>query len=176
MSEAQQIIFVYKAQSGFMHSMADLFTKATKPSEYPCKLCSLTYNGAFMKKMWKEYVASLKIKTVFMHKDEFSKAYPASRSSFPAILLASGNELTPLINSTDFERMNDLTDLMKMLNERLRDASGQNNLYQCPECGLHYTDEATAKKCAAWCCKYKSCNLEITKLSIEAQENKYAGY
>jgi len=42
-------------------------------------------------------------------------------------------------------------------------------LYQCPECGLHYTSKAVAKKCEAWCSKYKSCNLEITKLSEEAK-------
>lgn len=39
--------------------------------------------------------------------------------------------------------------------------------YRCPECGLHYRDKATMKKCAAWCAKYKSCNLEIARLSIE---------
>ena len=40
-------------------------------------------------------------------------------------------------------------------------------LYKCQECGLHYEDEATAKKCEEWCSKYKSCNLEITKSAIE---------
>lgn len=42
------------------------------------------------------------------------------------------------------------------------------NLFQCIECGLHYKDQALAKKCAAWCSEYKSCNLEITKESIES--------
>ncbi len=44
-------------------------------------------------------------------------------------------------------------------------------LYQCTECRLHYEDEETAKKCAAWCGKYKSCNLEITRLSEEVKSN-----
>ena len=45
----------------------------------------------------------------------------------------------------------------------------KSNLYQCPECELHYADKVTAKKCRAWCSKYKSCHLEITKLSEEAK-------
>ena len=40
-------------------------------------------------------------------------------------------------------------------------------LYECPECGLHYKDEAMAKKCAAWCKKTQSCNLEIIKHAVE---------
>jgi len=43
-------------------------------------------------------------------------------------------------------------------------------IFQCPECGLHYGDEATAKECEAWCSEYKSCNLLITQASIEAQK------
>lgn len=45
------------------------------------------------------------------------------------------------------------------------------DIYQCPECGLHYRDGTTAKKCEAWCNRHKSCNLEIARLSIERQEN-----
>lgn len=42
--------------------------------------------------------------------------------------------------------------------------------FQCTECGLHYNDKATAKKCGAWCSEYKSCNLEITQFSIESKK------
>ena len=35
-------------------------------------------------------------------------------------------------------------------------------LYECPECGLHYTDSEQAEKCEAWCKEHHSCNLEIT--------------
>lgn len=44
------------------------------------------------------------------------------------------------------------------------------SLYQCPECGLHYTDQETAKQCQAWCKGHKSCNLEITQHSVEAKQ------
>lgn len=45
-------------------------------------------------------------------------------------------------------------------------------LYQCKECNLHYSDEATAKACETWCKQYKSCNLEITKQSVEHQQGQ----
>lgn len=39
-------------------------------------------------------------------------------------------------------------------------------LYQCEECGFAYADRELAEKCQAWCKKYKSCNLEITKFAV----------
>lgn len=41
--------------------------------------------------------------------------------------------------------------------------------FQCPECGLHYTDEATAKQCEAFCKANNACSLEIATNSIEAK-------
>lgn len=43
-------------------------------------------------------------------------------------------------------------------------------LYSCPECGLSYKDKDLAKKCQAWCKKYNSCSLEITKYSVNKSE------
>lgn len=40
-------------------------------------------------------------------------------------------------------------------------------LYACPVCGFHYRDEATAKKCEAWCKEHGACSNEITALSVE---------
>ena len=39
-------------------------------------------------------------------------------------------------------------------------------LYQCPECGMKYLDKEIAKKCQAWCAKYKACNLEYIKYAV----------
>ncbi len=36
-------------------------------------------------------------------------------------------------------------------------------LYKCPECGFWYKEKEWVDRCEAWCKKYKSCNLEITK-------------
>lgn len=44
--------------------------------------------------------------------------------------------------------------------------------YICPECRLSYTNKELAKKCEAWCKKYNSCNLEITKYSVNKGQLK----
>ncbi len=47
--------------------------------------------------------------------------------------------------------------------------SDKNEFNVCTECGLHYELKEMMEKCQAWCAQYKSCNLEITKHSIEYQ-------
>ncbi len=47
-----------------------------------------------------------------------------------------------------------------------------NSVYQCSECGLHYPDKTTAEACKAWCSQHKSCNLQITRVSIEVNKSR----
>ena len=39
--------------------------------------------------------------------------------------------------------------------------------FQCEICGFYYKERVWAKKCEAFCKKYKSCSLEITKNSVK---------
>ena len=60
----------------------------------------------------------------------------------------------------------------KITNEEVAeivDSEKNQKLYQCPECGFHYTEKDWAEKCEAWCREHKSCNIEIT---ANAKENK----
>ena len=116
----RQLMFVYNAKSGFMHGVMDLMHKTASPKTYPCKLCQITYSGATMNKFWKRYVADLGIPAVFMHKDEFAKTYPETSINFPAVLLKMDNTLKMLLSAEDFTRVKDLPDLMKTLNEKLK--------------------------------------------------------
>lgn len=43
-------------------------------------------------------------------------------------------------------------------------------LYACSECGLSYKEPELAKNCEAWCKEHGSCNLEITKHSVNKKE------
>lgn len=45
-------------------------------------------------------------------------------------------------------------------------------LYQCPECGLHYRDKKRMQQCQEFCSANHACNLEITKYSVEEQRSK----
>jgi hypothetical protein len=40
-------------------------------------------------------------------------------------------------------------------------------LYECADCGLHYTDPETAAACYRHCTTHHACNLEITRHSVE---------
>ena len=40
-------------------------------------------------------------------------------------------------------------------------------LYQCADCGLHYTDPQKADDCYLHCTTHHACNLEITRHSVE---------
>jgi len=42
-------------------------------------------------------------------------------------------------------------------------------LYQCADCGLHYTDPQTADACYQHCTTHHACNMEITRHSVERQ-------
>jgi hypothetical protein len=46
----------------------------------------------------------------------------------------------------------------------------QEELFQCPECGLHYRDKTTANECEAFCKVHKACNLVISMKSVEHEE------
>lgn len=155
-----------------MHSAINLMHKTASPNTYPCKLCSLTYNGAFMNRLWKRYIAHLGLPAIFMHRDDFSKAYPDQNISYPVVILNSGSSFRTLISREEFESIKDLESLMKELAAKLEEATPVNQ-YECPECGLHYEDESTMKKCEAWCRKNKSCNLEIIKESVEKKNIRF---
>lgn len=43
-------------------------------------------------------------------------------------------------------------------------------LFQCPECGLHYSTKEWAERCQAWCSAHGTCHTEIVKHSIESEE------
>ena len=44
-------------------------------------------------------------------------------------------------------------------------------VFVCPECGLSYDNPDLAKNCAKWCKENNSRNSEITKYSINKNEN-----
>ena len=42
--------------------------------------------------------------------------------------------------------------------------------HRCDECLLYYKDKEIAEKCEAWCKAHNSCNLEITKQSLQRKQ------
>lgn len=106
-----------------MHGVMDLMHKTANPKTYPCKLCQITFSGATMNKLWKQYVAGLDIPTVFLHKNEFEQSVSNINIKYPAVLLKTGTSFKTLLSAEDFSKIRDLGDLMRVLNERLPHAS-----------------------------------------------------
>lgn len=52
----------------------------------------------------------------------------------------------------------------KMVKEKTKD---NKIVHICEECDFAYGDKEWAEKCEAWCKKYHSCNIEITKHAIK---------
>lgn len=44
--------------------------------------------------------------------------------------------------------------------------AGKIKAYQCQDCKLAYLNKNKAEECEKWCLKHHSCNLSITKYSI----------
>ncbi len=56
---------------------------------------------------------------------------------------------------------------IKFMSKRIEQMKIKNaQVFTCPECGLGYTEKELSQKCETWCKKHNSCNLEITKYSI----------
>jgi len=97
-----------------------LIHKTAKPSTYPCKLCMVTFNGATMNKIWKQYISTLDIRTVFLHSDEFKEAYPKHDIPLPTVLLDNGSgTMKALISSNEFKDSTQVTELIQLLKSRL---------------------------------------------------------
>lgn len=45
-------------------------------------------------------------------------------------------------------------------------------LYKCPECGLHYQDKDIALDCEKFCRENHACNLEVTKYAVEVEQRQ----
>lgn len=112
-----ELIFVYNADSSLFSQIKDLIHKSVSPKTYPCRLCSLTFGFFSQKEEWSEFINSLKVKTQFLHKDEFLRMFPKLKSNdFPAVFLNTGKYLTLVISKEEIERQNNLDDLMKLVN------------------------------------------------------------
>ncbi len=40
--------------------------------------------------------------------------------------------------------------------------------YRCRVCGLHYASKKLAEECLSWCSSHSSCNLAVSRQSVEA--------
>ncbi|MBI2028232.1 MAG: hypothetical protein HYT07_01350 [Candidatus Levybacteria bacterium] len=115
----KSLLFVYNADSSLFNQIGDLIHKTISPKTYQCNLCGLTYSGISMKSGWKDFINSLPIKAVFLHKDEFLKQYPnMQNTNFPIAFTKQNNNLVELISTQEINQAKSLEELEKLILEK----------------------------------------------------------
>lgn len=114
----KQLIFVYNAGSGLFNTVNDFAHKIISPSTYKCSLCALTYGNFSMKKEWKSFIESLKIETVFLHKNEFEKSYHL-QTNLPSVFIKELAVIIQLISKEDIDDCKSLHELKNLVSSKL---------------------------------------------------------
>lgn len=120
--QADELIFVYNADSSLLAQIGDLAVKIAAPSNYQCNLCMVTHGSLRMKKEWKDFLDSLPQEKVFLHREEFLEKHQDLKIELPAILVRRGDTLRELVSAAEINRMQEAGELMKMLSAKLESA------------------------------------------------------
>ena len=117
-----QLIFIYNAKSGFIHSVMDYVHKFVSPETYSCNLCKLTYYNSGKKDKWAAYLNTLPFEVKFfykdnIHKDQFDFQYRGV--TLPSVFLIVQDETINLITSDEINKIKEVEDLIKILNHKL---------------------------------------------------------
>jgi hypothetical protein len=110
----QQLIFVYNADSDLFSSVVGFAHKIISPSTYNCTLCSLTYGNISIKQEWKNFIETLPIKTVFLHKDEFHKNYNQD-AGLPAVFYKEGETVILFLGKEKIEQCQSVQNLIALI-------------------------------------------------------------
>jgi len=114
----RSLIFVYNANSGALNTALDIAHKLISPSTYQCNLCSLTHGVFSEHEDWKHFREESDDELIFLHKDEFEKAYNHQQDDYPVVFEKTSDGLNIFISANDMRTLNDLPALMAQLRSR----------------------------------------------------------
>ena len=117
---SQELIFIYNAKSGLVNELVDFAHKIISPQTYECNLCAITYGAFTMEKRWANYIHELPVKSVFTYKDKLVSE-ELKKTKLPSIFIRDGEKLNELISANEINNINDLEDLIRVLNTRLKE-------------------------------------------------------
>ena len=114
------LVFVYNAADGVFAAIGDAIHKAVSPDTYPCSLCAITYGAVSMRPEWRAYLRTLPYPTRFLHRGEFTRAYPGVAVPLPAILLDAGHgDPRVLVDAGTLNGVGDIEELIRALDAAL---------------------------------------------------------
>jgi hypothetical protein len=76
-----------------------------------------------MKGEWREFLKSLNVPMVFLHRDQLKRKYGIQNLELPGIFLTSGTRLQPWVDADEINRCPDLAALKRLIERRLAETS-----------------------------------------------------
>lgn len=122
-TKAQKLVLAYNAEGGLLNALTDSVKKVLSKDDYECSLCAVTHGMVSMRYEWRKFLGGLPHDKAFYHRDDLPARYVEAGIMLPVIMLDDG-ETTPttLINSQELAQINDLSQLMDLLKQRLSGA------------------------------------------------------
>lgn len=118
--DATELVLVYNAWGGIYPGLADIIHKEFFTKTYPCNLCYQTFGTFGMKDEWRNYIDSLPLKIVELHKDNFKNKYTPKDLPLPAILLSNGSKTTVLLSASEINTLHSLEAFKQAVSQKLR--------------------------------------------------------
>jgi len=120
MTDLKTILFVYNTNKGRLQSPKDYFAGTISASGMDvCPLSTITHSPVGMKKEWKRFLKDLEIRSRLLDRDEFSWEFGSVQTTYPAVIVQNGTELTVLVGPEELRRCRDLNDLIQLMQQRL---------------------------------------------------------
>lgn len=79
------LLFIYAADSGLFNTVADIAHKIFSPQTYQCQLCALTHGHFTVRKEWQQFIESLPVPCLFMHRDQAAEIPDVAVDQLPAV-------------------------------------------------------------------------------------------
>lgn len=83
--DAGTLLFVYAADGGLFNTVADIAHKIFSPQTYECRLCALTHGHFKVRQEWQQFIESLPVPCVFLHRDEAADLPGVDTRQLPAV-------------------------------------------------------------------------------------------
>jgi hypothetical protein len=119
MKDLKTILFVYNTNNGTLQSFRDYLSgTASAPGMDICPLRAITHSPVGMKKEWKRFLKDLKIPSRLLDRNKFSREFGYVQTTYPAVILRNGTELSVMIGTGELNRCRDLNDLIQLMQQR----------------------------------------------------------
>ena len=112
---AEQLVFVYNADSGMFNTLTDIAHKIFSPQTYSCQLCAISHSYFSERDEWKNFIKQLGVDCEFLHRDEFSKKYKMTDVELPAVFTLKDETLTLCLAAEKINQCQSMDDLKQAI-------------------------------------------------------------